>query len=529
MQSVPKIVLDRLKAGPPALSHPDADVLTAFSEQALPDREREQVLEHLARCGDCREVLALALPEPDMGQVVAGSAVSGWFRWPILRWGFVAAGVGIVAIGVVQYQRRANISMMVARSAAVPMAGNAGRESQTTPVLPEASKEPQRLEKGVGNASSNESPTDRAGKSDSQTETAGRLTATPILKSAPKEDVPIARPSAPGSLTVRGQNIAALPHGPRMTQNQISQNQSDQNQINRYQQDTIALAAPPYPPPPSAVGGPIHGDAVPVAAGQPGSQAQVSQSQTVQSQTVQSQTVQSQTIQSEGVKVEPAQAQTAVAGGNFSDLQPLQNQRLDQRSQDAGSAESKVDNKPIDGLVAGNSSKVLKAASPKADAYARGATPSWTIGSTGNLQRSFDQGHTWQDVNVNGNPAPATAVGAMLTSGAAAAERDNKEKSAATAPALKDEFAKKAYGAPIVFRAVSANGAEVWAGGAAALLYHSSDSGSHWTRIVPVDGNATLTGDVVAVEFSDSQNGKVSTSSPEVWTTADGGQTWQKQ
>ena len=42
--------------------HPDADLLTAFSEQLLTGREREGVVEHLARCGDCREVVAFALP-----------------------------------------------------------------------------------------------------------------------------------------------------------------------------------------------------------------------------------------------------------------------------------------------------------------------------------------------------------------------------------------------------------------------------------------------------------------------------------
>src|ERR1700758_5331321 len=51
MQNVPNIVRDRLKAAT-AVSHPDADTLTAFSERLLPGAERAVVLEHLARCGD---------------------------------------------------------------------------------------------------------------------------------------------------------------------------------------------------------------------------------------------------------------------------------------------------------------------------------------------------------------------------------------------------------------------------------------------------------------------------------------------
>ena len=40
--------------------HPDAESLSAFAEQALGARERGQVLKHLAVCGRCRQVVALA-------------------------------------------------------------------------------------------------------------------------------------------------------------------------------------------------------------------------------------------------------------------------------------------------------------------------------------------------------------------------------------------------------------------------------------------------------------------------------------
>lgn len=43
-------------------THPDADQLSAFMEQALPAHEREDVLAHLAVCRDCRETVAMALP-----------------------------------------------------------------------------------------------------------------------------------------------------------------------------------------------------------------------------------------------------------------------------------------------------------------------------------------------------------------------------------------------------------------------------------------------------------------------------------
>lgn len=40
--------------------HPDAESLSAFAEQALGERERGQIVAHLAECGRCREVVYLA-------------------------------------------------------------------------------------------------------------------------------------------------------------------------------------------------------------------------------------------------------------------------------------------------------------------------------------------------------------------------------------------------------------------------------------------------------------------------------------
>ncbi len=107
MQKVSKIVQDRLKAATPVVNHPDADVLTAFAEKSLPELERATVLEHLSRCPECRDVLALSLPAVEDAQTVLVPARGGWLTWPAIRWGAVAAGVVLVAsFAVLQYQRR---------------------------------------------------------------------------------------------------------------------------------------------------------------------------------------------------------------------------------------------------------------------------------------------------------------------------------------------------------------------------------------------------------------------------------------
>ena len=139
-------------------------------------------------------------------------------------------------------------------------------------------------------------------------------------------------------------------------------------------------------------------------------------------------------------------------------------------------------------------------------------TPTWMVNS-GRLQRSLDQGRTWQDVNVVASADTAASMELAIDSSKADKTRKDK-KAISTGP---------------VFRAVAANGADVWAGGTAASLYHSSDAGAHWARVIPTSESATLSGDILTLEFRDPQNGRISTSTGEVWTTTNSGQFWKKQ
>jgi Photosynthesis system II assembly factor YCF48 len=130
-------------------------------------------------------------------------------------------------------------------------------------------------------------------------------------------------------------------------------------------------------------------------------------------------------------------------------------------------------------------SKEIAAKANRERAYSANAPLSrWTISSDGQLQHSIDSGKSWQPVAV--------------------AER-------------------------AVFRALSANGPDIWVGGSSGALYHSSDSGSHWQQVKPATDGATLSADVAAIEFVDVRRGKITTSTGEVWLTEDAGQTWHKQ
>ncbi len=130
-------------------------------------------------------------------------------------------------------------------------------------------------------------------------------------------------------------------------------------------------------------------------------------------------------------------------------------------------------------------SKGIAAKANRERAYSANAPVSrWTISSDGQLQHSIDSGKTWQPVAVADHTA---------------------------------------------FRALSANGPDIWVGGSSGALYHSTDSGGHWQQVKPAADGATLTADIAAIEFVDVRRGKVTTSTGDVWLTDDAGQGWHKQ
>ena len=88
--------------------HPDAESLSAFSEQALGKQERAEVLAHLAVCGRCRQVVALAREAAgaDTATIAAPTrktiAPDAWWKQWRLVW--VPAGVAVAfAVTTISY------------------------------------------------------------------------------------------------------------------------------------------------------------------------------------------------------------------------------------------------------------------------------------------------------------------------------------------------------------------------------------------------------------------------------------------
>jgi hypothetical protein len=123
--------------------HPDAEILNAFAEQALAERERARVLAHLARCGRCRQVVYLAQGEAEQ-QTAPQAGVTAIRREPQtasrlwnwrIAWAPVAALAGVVALAVLMHVRHRERSMEMAGVAPQSVPQREGAVSK--PSLPE--------------------------------------------------------------------------------------------------------------------------------------------------------------------------------------------------------------------------------------------------------------------------------------------------------------------------------------------------------------------------------------------------------
>ncbi len=455
MQDVPKIVLKRLQETAAAGTHPDADLLTAFAEQSLTETERARVMEHLVRCSDCREVVALAaLPaiEVAAGNVSVAPTRSSWFGWPVIRWGMVAAGIiAIASVGVMQYRQRAKNEILVSNlPSSNVMSATAQRAPSPSPAVPETKEALSPTEKRRQEEIRKEMLPSHSGNLYAQ-----RLV-VPVNPAMPKTHA--MQSAGSGSATPSG---IASGNGAAVVQKAPLSSTSDAfaaggNLRNATPAETAKLA-------PNLSGG------------QPS--AAPSSSQTIEV----------------GSQAEPI---TATTDSQVSD-QLIENKKQQPLSYQSSTTVGVVAAK--DAATAQEGSGVLR------------ASLRWSIGADGVLLRSFDAGNTWVYVNVNSEPASSRAKVARTEN----TYESNKSK-------VKEQL-------NLVFRAVAADRSEVWAGGSAAMLYHSSDSGAHWTRVLPSSSGATLTGDITSIEFSDTQHGRIVTSAGEVWITADDGQTWLRQ
>lgn len=141
--------------------HPDAESLNAYAEQALPERERGQIVAHLAVCGRCRQVIFLAQEAASGLETGASAAVptahsaartGSWLSGWRLAWIPAAVLAAVVGLAVVVHFRQPQPGTEMARIApeSAPLdEGNIARPSANegtlvqkvqTPASPAAAK-----------------------------------------------------------------------------------------------------------------------------------------------------------------------------------------------------------------------------------------------------------------------------------------------------------------------------------------------------------------------------------------------------
>jgi hypothetical protein len=119
--------------------HPDANLLAAFVEKTLSEKERTQVLNHLARCAECRELAALTLPqEVEVAQPASLTARSWWSAWPTLRWVALAGALAAVVFVVVLHPYRSRRPETLSKEMRPTLMARASQVAPQPPAQPSA-------------------------------------------------------------------------------------------------------------------------------------------------------------------------------------------------------------------------------------------------------------------------------------------------------------------------------------------------------------------------------------------------------
>lgn len=484
MNKIPKIVYDRLRTLEPKGAHPEADLLTAFAEQSLSATERDAVLEHMARCGDCREIVALALPDAagvalpiaaDSTEEVAASVsrmkvpalrkpIFVW-AWPQLRWAALAAGVAVAASVLLLNPGKVNHPNLPSSSQIATTVPPTSQPVLTSPptALPstdESAKQPSR----------SQSPTRQSVRPSTKP-----LAVAPSPQPAsPQTTLPsIATPTA--QFSARPSMLAGKADNARLNGSLNSGSLNSGSKVSR-QLQTGEAALPSYP---------IKSEVL-IADNAKNSSDKASTTLPQEARALdQGASSASGAAEAAAVSGAAVGAQKQASGGNI--MMAQNNAPAIVKAKEPPPAVA-ANGRPkgeagAAGSVSAQGRNVMSLANSAVPSGSAGPPAvTWTI-AAGVLQRSLDSGQTWQ-----------TAL-----------RTDHRLLCSAT------------------------RDTDVWAGGQAGTLFHSTDSGLTWAQVKPSIKNQQLSSDVTHIDVRSSTQALLSTGNNEIWITLDGGTTWSKK
>ena len=508
MPELPKIAQRRLEmalAGGQNLSggpHPDADLLTGFVERNLAAPEREKVMEHLATCGECREVVALSVSQPEHGEEIGslGRPAAAWMRWKMWRFGMGTA-VAALLVGAFLF-----IRMEIGPE-----------ERQVATVTPVNEAEPANQKKATNNVA----------EVDKVSRTPSAAAQQPSgATNEHKARVDAAKRAEPSNLAVLEEKNAGVrkdqagaankfEEGAAKTQTAAAQGTRGENAYataptmnrNRGSVDQIALAGQQVRADDRAkqpigsnettaqgttVNGALSGDALSASASK---RSRVAAS----SDAIGTGTANPVKTMSKVQANAPASALTAgVSGGS----QQTAADAIPPQSADSGRRQSELKAQP--GVPLSSKQVPPEEVRVAQDAAVSGRTTSQLRqpASQSSAGQSPTSQSRWKVLNGK----------LQTSSGSGALHSPWKDVRVANGVKLRTLFVRN-----------SPLGSSIWVGGDAGALYHSENQGTSWTQ---VKGN--WTGDIVSLRFNSLQEGELGTSTQEKWTTADAGATWRK-
>lgn len=463
MTDVPKIVYERLRAAEleqrPAAGqaresmHPDANLLTAFAEQALSANERDRVLEHMALCSECREVVAIGLPTESVGTVPVAAQVQNEpvpvplvskpashnvfvFAWPSLRWAALAAGVAVVGSVLLLRPGKLNQSSGSRQIASTAAQGSVDGRPDITSIPSNAltARDNQEVTRKADDAPSKENASlggNAAQKLKGQQILAPRTAESPMLPARNK------KPSG------QADKLAEMPTSTAL---------AFDNSASRQTTETTEVA---------------------------GAASEVSQTSAVTPSSDAALMARNEAPAVE--KAKPA-LPTALQGAGLAVNGGDQQQGANTVGSAAGGALSTPAHARSVAKLA-VSANAATAAVAQLDSVQHNFA--WTI-SGGVLRRSQDGGQTWQE-------------------------------------SLHPDHLLLCYAS---YRD------DIWAAGQGGSLYHSTDGGLTWLQIRPFAKNRALSSDISQIDLQGHDIGNpgqivVSTTNKQIWTSQDGGKTWE--
>ena len=445
------------------IAHPDADLLTAFAEQALPARERDQVLAHLARCTDCRQVAALAGAAVAEPELVAEAAVGkpavrrtgGFWSLRPLRWTAAAATAAVVLSAVWLNRKEVTRQELPAGSETNPAIVQTQNEQTPAPGLYGKDEE-----RAVASATDKETaPPASTLRSDNASK--------PEALAKTKSESPKRRAELAGGSV----NGAAVDEFATERKQSLTGNVRDQKDTPMLLAREAGQLQAAKVPSNQAVGGPLL-----AASAGPAAKAEraLPSAQPVSSNDVALAPVKSAPQAPPITMTYSRQAAAELAPAD----QVAESQTNGNASGATRDSASQVRAGPM-ATPLPNDPASLQNLQKCLDLKSAGTL--WRVSSSGELQQSTDSGQNWR-----------TALGEH----------------------------------PSKFKAVASAGATVWAGGDDGALWSSLNNGLTWRKLAPsVDGHSPR-GTVEKIQLAAPKNVTFRTSAGETWSSPDGGINW---